>query len=61
MYRKNVYSVYMTELLLSGSWGSGEKLRVKSQEKKQNVAEKAIQIGTFGFTLIKATNEPFNP
>ena len=51
----------MTELLLSGSWGSGEKLRVKSQEKKQNVAEKAIQIGTFGFTLIKATNEPFNP
>lgn len=56
-----MYSVYMTELLLSGSWGSGEKLRVKSQEKKQNVAEKAIQIGTFGFTLIKATNEPFNP
>ena len=34
---------------------------MKSQEKEQNVVEKAIQIGTFGFTLIKATNESFNP
>ena len=36
----------MTELLLSGSWGSGEKVRVKSEEKEQNVVDKTIQIGT---------------
>lgn len=34
-----VCCAHLTELLLSGPWGSGEKVRVKPHEKEQNMVE----------------------